>query len=123
MATSQINLSGKLNLVNNQTIQFPLQFIYTTSGSNFVANSANISTGSWQVVDQGNNSDLRLGAFTNMDASASIYLGIGGTGSFSVMQPGDDNLITFTGSTVLWAMSKGAVSSSFAVLNYLVFEK
>ena len=119
--SNTINLNGSFTVTaNNFKSTATLTDSIITTGSNYFANAANV-TASWQVLPQGSNSDFRIGAFTNTDTTSSVYIAINNTGSFTVLWPGDNNLLTFNTSASLYAKSSG--SNPNVVLNYIVSEK
>jgi hypothetical protein len=124
-----INSNGQIVTVNNNLRQlFTLNQAITTTGSNSLANNANVTTGSWQVVDQGSNADFRYGYFANLDLTSSIKVAIttGGTTSFAVnLQPSDVAILCSSGSTVIYAQASGSNGqlNGSAILQYFVTEQ
>jgi len=119
--SQSLSIGGTVTLVaNNLRTILSLADTITTTSSNSVINNANISTGSWQVVDQASNPNLRYAFFTNLDATSSCYIAINtaATSSYSaLLQPGDVCILPNSGSTVLYAKAIG--SNSPIVLQYV----
>ena len=116
-------LSGQLIVTNNNLRNIvTLQNNVTTTGSNSLANTMNVPTGAWQTIDQQSNSDFRFGFFTNLDLTSSLKIAIGNTGSYaSLLLPGDNVILTNSGSASLYVQATGA--SSPALMQYVVSEK
>jgi len=128
MATSQTTvISGQVVNTNNSIRStLSLQYSLTPTGSNSIANSATITTGSWQVIDQGSNSDFRFGYFYNMDSTSSVKIAIGNTSSYSTwLQPNDVSLIANSGSSVIWAQAYGnnGLPTGSMTLQYFLTER
>jgi hypothetical protein len=122
--SQNIVIGGSITLVNNnlRTV-IALSDQFTTTGSNSISSNANIATGSWQVIDQGSDTNYRYGFFTNLDATSSVKLAINsaGTSSYAAwLQPGDVAIIPNIGSAVLYAQATG--SHSPIILQYLLTE-
>lgn len=120
-----INLNGQLVLVNgNLRNLLNLALNITTTGSNSVCNNMNVTTGSWQQIPQGSNTDFRFGIFKNIDTVSTIKLAVtdSGTSSYAtLLQPGDTAILTNNGAANLWAYASG--SNGTAVLQYIISEK
>lgn len=116
-----ISLSGQLISTNgNLKNLFTLTDSLTTTSSTSLTNNQAIPTGSWTSLDQGSNTDFRLGYFVNTDATASIKLAVNSTASYSAwLQPGDLALISNSGSATLYAQTFRSTGSN-AVLQYFV---
>jgi hypothetical protein len=120
-----INLNGQFTIVNSnlRTVVNLVRSIATT-GSNSIANTANITTGSWTQIDQASNGDFRIGYFANLSTTSSVKVAINsaGTGSYStILFPGDVAVISNSGSVLLWAYASG--SESPATLQYVLSEQ
>jgi len=80
-------------------------------------------TGSWTLLPQGTNIDFRLGTFSNNDLTSSVYIALNQTASYaSLLQPGDNALLTYSGSANVYAKAVGAhspVSLSYSLVSYL----
>ena len=111
--SNRVSIQGAFTL-NGNAIQQSLTNTVTTSGSLY-QNSTQPVTSSWQVLSQNKNNDFYIGAFTNNDATASIKLGVGGTGSYTVLWPGFTNLLSYSGSTTLYA----SATSGSPLLTYV----
>jgi len=125
MAIQTVNIGGQVTVVNNSLRSvIGLSDNFTTTGSNSITNNANISTGSWQVLDQGSNTSLKYMFATNLDATSSCYIAINsaGTSSYSAyLGPGDVAIIPNNGtSVVLYAKATG--SHNPIILQYLAVE-
>ena len=78
------------------------------SGSNYVANSINLPTGSWCPIPTGSNQDLRMATFANNSTSSYVTIALNQTGSFaSVLWPDDSCVLTYTGSAQVYAKCVG----------------
>jgi hypothetical protein len=120
-----IQIRGQVSLSNSNLVTtINLTDTLTTTGNNSISNNANIATGSWQVLDQGSNGDFRIGYFANLDATSSIKIAIGSTGTASyaaMLLPGDIAIIPNSGSAVIYAQAVGAHSP--VILQYLLSEQ
>jgi len=119
-------ISGQLVLTNNGLRNIvTLSENVTTSGSNSLANTANIPTGStWTVLPSGSIGDFRFGFFQNLDSSASIKIAIGSTATASYsnnLQVGDFCILTNSGSANIYALATG--STQPALLQYILVEQ
>jgi hypothetical protein len=123
MSAQTYTISGQLVLNNDscRTIA-TLSENTTTSGSNSIANTANIPTGSvWTMLPTGSIGDFRFGYFSNLDVSASIKIAIGNTASYaSNLQIGDFCILTNIGSAQLYALATGSLLP--ALLQYILVE-
>lgn len=123
--SNTVTVGGVVTLVSSglKNVMTLADNFYTT-GSNFIANNANVNTGSWQILDQGSDTNLRYGFFCNTDATSSVKLAINaaGTSSYAAfLMPGDCAIIPNLGSSVvLYAQATG--SNPTIVLQYLVTE-
>src|ERR1039458_7564411 len=102
MSAQTYTISGQLVLTNNNIRNIAtLSENTTTSGSNSIANTANIPVGStWTSLPTGSIGDFRFGYFSNLDVSASIKIAIGNTASYaSNLQLGDFCVLTNSGSS------------------------
>jgi len=119
--SNQFQLSTIAKLTNNTTLNIPLSVPnIITTGSNYTSLTPNV-TASWQQLDQGNNKDLLVGIFTNLDNTSSIYIALGNTGSVaSILNPNtiDNCLLCYSGSTAIYAKSVGGNPSP--QLNYTI---
>ena len=119
-----LNIGSQVSFVAGQLkVVFPLVDSLTTTGSNFVANNANIVTGSWQVLDQASNTNFRYGFFANTDQTSSVKLAISaaGTSSYAAfLMPGDVCILPNSGSAVIYAEAVGA--NSPIILQYFLTE-
>jgi hypothetical protein len=125
MATNQTTtISGQLvNTNNNIKSIMSLQYALTPTGSNSIANSATVYTGSWQMVNQGSNSDFRFGYFSNLDTTSSVKLAIASTASYaSWLMPGDLVVLTNSGSASIWAQAYGNNGTGSVILQYFLSE-
>ncbi len=113
------SISGQIVLTNGSLRNIvSLQDITTTTSSNAIVNTVNVATGSWQVVDAGSNTNFRFGYFSNLDATSSLKIAVGSTGSYaSLLLPGDFAILTNSGSAVVYVQATGA--SSPAQLQYI----
>jgi hypothetical protein len=103
--SQKISINGSLTVYNNgNTISIPTTLALTTSSSIYVASVANI-TSSWQVIDQNNNKDFRLGIFENTDLTQSIRVAIGNTGSYTQLWVNDLAILPFSGSPLIYAQT------------------
>ena len=118
-----ITINGQVSIIsNNLRTVISLQDSLTTTGSNFLANNATIPTGSWTALDQGSNTNFRIGYFANLDTVDSIQLAIGSTGSYACwLQPEDVAILPNSGSCIIYAKAFGA--NSPVVLQYLISEQ
>lgn len=121
-----VTIGGVVTLISSglKTI-ISLSDNFNTTGSNFISNNANIPTGSWSVLDQGSDTNLRYGFFVNTDATSSVMLAINASGTSSYaayLQPGDIAILPNVGSSVvLYAKATG--SNSPVILQYLLTEQ
>ena len=125
MSSQTITIGGAITLVNNnlRTV-IGLSDSFTTTGSNSISSNANVATGSWQIVDQGSDANLRYLFASNLDATSSIYLAVGSssTSSYSAfLMPGDVAIIPNNGTTVP-VFAKATGSNSPVILQYLAVE-
>ena len=125
MSTQTLSIGVSITLVNNnlRTV-IGLSDTFNTTGSNSLSSNANVNTGSWQVVDQGSNTNLRYLFANNLDLTSSVYIAIGSssTSSYSAfLLPGDVAIIPNNGSTVpIFAKAPG--SNGTIILQYLAVE-
>lgn len=121
--SQQYTVSGQIVVTNNNLRNIiTLSENVSTTGSNSIANTANIPTGSsWTLLPSGSNTDFRFGYFANLDNSASIYIAIGNTASYaSLLKVGDFCILTNSGSANLYAMATGSLQP--AILQYALIE-
>lgn len=122
--SNTVTIGGNITLVSNQ-LRSTVSLIDTlnTTSSNYVSNNQNIATGSWQLVDQGSNPNMRYFFGSNLNTTSSIKIAIGSTATASYsayLNPGDVAIIpNQAGNNVpIFAYAVGA--SSPAILQYLV---
>jgi len=119
--SQSLTIGGTITLVNNNLrTLLNLTDTITTTSSNSITNNANINTSSWQVLDQGSNSNLRYAFFTNLDATSSCLIAMNTTATSSysaLLQPGDVCIMPNSGSTILYAKATG--SNPTIVLQYV----
>lgn len=121
LTTNTTVLNGAVSIVSNNTRNtVTLAATITTSGSVFT-NVIGVNTGSWQSVATGSNKDLRFGVFANNDITSSILIGINTTASYFTLQPGDDNIYSYSGSAQIWAYGSG--SDGTPTLNYALVSR
>ena len=102
---------------------FSLSDNFNTTGSHFITDNASVNTGSWQVLTQGSDANMRYGFFVNTDLTSSCKLAINASGTSSYaawLQPGDCCILPNLGSVVLYAEATG--SNPTIVLQYLLTE-
>lgn len=120
---TQVNITGQIVITNSPTRNIlSLQYSLVPAGSNNIVNTANITTGTWQTIDQGSNGDFRLGYFYNSSTTSSVKIAIGGTTDYAAwLQPGDYCILPNSGSATIYAQAYGAESPM--VLQYFLTEQ
>lgn len=114
-----LSLSGQIVVTNGGLRNIiTLNDTLNTTSSTAIVNNQTVVTGSWQVVDSGSNTNLRFIYLSNTDTTSSVKIAFGNTTSLaSVLQPTDFCILTYTGSTTIYAQATG--SNASVVLQYL----
>ena len=109
--SQKITTGGSFTVNNNgNVLTLPTTYAITTSGSLYASSVMNVTSSTWQAIDQNKNVDFFVGVFANESTSSYLNLAIGNTGSYTVLWPNQLNILSFSGSTNLWVRCPSGVS-------------
>ena len=97
----------------------------TLSGSNFIANTLNVTSSAYTPLATSSLSDLRYAFFANNDATASIIVAFdtSGTKTLTVIPPDESAVIPYSSSIAAASLYAKAVGSTGSVvLDYILLE-
>lgn len=117
--SQQYTIQGQLTLTNNNVRTIvSLADSTTCTSSTALINNVSLDTGSWVALNTGSNTTFRFGYFSNTNATSSVKIAVGSTGSnASILQPSDFCILTNNAAAQVYAYASG--SASPVILQYL----
>lgn len=111
MIPQTVTITSIFQILNsNQKYTANLNTYPIVVGNHCIQTAVSVDSKSWQTVSQSNNSTFRYGCFTNNGITSSVFIGVGGTASYSsILSPGDSCILASTGSPIIYIKASGSL--------------